>query len=328
MKTLSKIGRKWICWMVGITDINSIFIENQEAFLDRMNLLSEIYDMQLLTDIYKEELSNYNNEEEYNAYLISRLQYLNTLIEDTVSKACAQMQELGISVTQYQQNEIITSLNETMEIESGSSILRIYSSQPIYDGFRYLVGEMTDIELPSTINCFVCKHTKSKYLKQLFDLRLEDFSNNTAKILETSMKNISMSIFSLISPRSISTRQIMHIGKTEVYYNIINSLNIRTIDNMINTLRNVEELPFEEINMQLFNVINASNNSRILAKDLIYANESESAVDSPFIECDEPSFIAYLRHIKSEEPSEYDKYFMYKGNEVKMNSKFVVDWID
>lgn len=312
MGTLSELGRTIICNRIGISDKNSIFIKNEEAFNDRISLLNVYYNIDNMIDAYIDELSHFDSEEEYIKYLKESEETLYTKLEIYINVADVIEQKFS----KYNDITHKIEVNTFKNVELGKYILRIYFDTPVYSSIEYLIR--IHKQLPYDFNEYVYRTTGSKFIATLADLDINKFNKDTQKIIYKAMKVMSNSIMGLTSPKFINPRELISTGLAEVKYLTSPKRSIESLDAIVNNLRNHEVLQAKNVCIDIYKEYKPFENSDIICRKSISDNFSENAYNIE--ECDNLSLIYYFRKETNTNISEYDRYFEIDGHEAKLLS--------
>lgn len=321
MYSLSKLGRQEICKRIGITNDKSIFVENKDAFIDRMELLNIMFNIQPCIDIYKEEMEEFKSEKDYIDFLNNGRKKLISNIEEMCIKEVKMLEAFlkknnTIKETVNREIEFTTQVNTNYK-------LRVYFDNPVYESIKYLMIGL--IELPKNCKDYIYNITNSKYLAYMNDIDIHDIQNETVKnIINQASLELGLSIFSLISPEYVNTKEVTHIGKAEVSYVCSMNKSVTSINNIHSALINEKRLDLQNINIELYTLDNLANNNEIACKNIIAGGNNKGSYN--IINYDTLSLIAYLRKLYGEPMTEYDRYFEYKGNEAKLTNNIEINW--
>jgi len=320
MYNLSNIGRQWICRKLGMLyDSNSIFVKDEKAFNDRMDLLNPVYNIDKLVELYKNELNNFSLEIEYNDYLKESLIKLATDIKNKINIANSIIELLS----RIKDKTCLNYFKKEKTFENAldsKAYLRIYFDYPMYEGFRYLCNGFSNVK--SNAYDYIYSITNSKFLAYDSDISIVD---NIDEYVSDAMLFISASLFSLLSPKLLNSKELKYIGKSEIIYISSYNKSVTQLNNIVELIRTNEILSFENANIELYNINQLATNNTINEKvSLIHESTS---IRHKIIDCDEVTFLAYLRKQKGEHRSKYDNYFNYKGNLAKLQSNIKIDWI-
>lgn len=313
MKTLTDIGRKNICKRFGIVDKDSIFIKDKDAFVDRMSLYNRIYNVQMLIDVYKDEMQEFETEEAYNEFLNN---CTNKLV-DTIT-------ELTYVANDGECPYCSGCMIEDEEKDFGEGcFLRIYFRSPMFEGFRYMCSETVDIE--DNIYDFIYNNTESRFLALARDLDLNDIKDTYVRdVIKRWCFELSSYMLNLISPMHLNAREIVHVGHSEVYFMASENKSASSLENIINTLTK-EENNIELVNIELYKSYALAEGNPIKRKVPIAGGDDESI---GLMNYDELTLINYLRKSSNEIPTKYDRYFNYKGAEACLGKDIKVRWYD
>lgn len=320
METLSKLGRRQICKMVGIKNPDSIFVRNKEAFIDRMNLYNIMYNVKHIVSVYKEELEQFSSEEEYVEFLENGATSIGKYIESCIQITEKLSRLMGCDY-------VCESINKSKELiihekTEDNCYLRIYFSNPIFNGFKLLHYDERMKNL--SFSDFVQSYTHSKFLALYNDIQPEWVSDETYKVLLNQTNELSDIIADIVSPKFLNSKFVKHIGKADVIFESTENKSLKAVDNIVKEIRNFSELDFSDACVELFKYKSLASNNSICRKEIIGPKgRGLYSIDK----YSEYSLVRYLRKISEQQPTKYDNYIEIDGNEVKILKDRGINWV-
>lgn len=319
MYTLSKQGRQMICNRVGITDNKSIFINNEDAFNDRMDILDIMYNTGAIIKTYCKELASFESEKQYIKFLNECKSIISEDIKNKVTK-CMLLIEALESKNLF--NACKSKINFNKE-NNERAFLRIGFQSPLYEGLKYVCTGLYEIE--ENVHDYIYNLTQSEFLASVTDLDKSWIDKSTLQTLIQSSINLSLSMFDVLSPSIINKNELSRIGEAELIYTTSSHRSIQSLDKIYDALLSVNVLKTKNAEVELYKEVSLAKNASIQRKQLIYNTDKIDYYN--VFNYDTPTLIAYLRNLYNQPMSKYDRYFEYKGNEAKLSRDIKIDWI-
>jgi hypothetical protein len=321
MNTLTELGRREICKMIGIKNPKSIFVKNENAFVDRMTLLNVMYNTQYIIDVYKEEMSQYNSEEEYIKFLNEQEEQIGSEI---VNKLLV-VETLGVLFgdEEYQDSLLNTQEYSVLKRAEDPCILRIYFEAPMYESFKYIMSEIYDCE--SDFHEFVYNLTGSKFLALYNDIQTEWLDDEySVELLKSQMNIISSLMLTIVCPKSLNTINLRKMGEAELQFDSTERKSIESIDRLYQLLSNNDRYDFDKAIIELYKFEKLAENEDIIIKLSALADKDLGVYN--ISNYDQYTLIRYLRHINGEPISKYDNYLDMNGSEIKVMHGKKIKW--
>lgn len=323
MDTLSKLGRYEICKRVGITNENSIFVTDKNAFIDRMQLYNGFYNITKFIDIYKSELNKFASEEGYVSNLRNREKLLYSIIRKNIIKA-----------NLYEVNFLDRSIEEIMrktsevhkhfkETDEERCLMNIYFNSPVYEAYKFLCLGTVDTDI--NLYDYVYGLTHSEFIASMDDLDISKIDGLYNKsVIRAYMNALSSKIVSNIGHKYINENQIVDMGLAKVSFEVPSNKSVSSINKIKLALQNSEYDLLINSNIEIVKYSSLAKNNDIKRKFVISCGNNRGKYD--IVDYDQISLISYLRKIKNEQFSKYDDYIDIGGNELKITQKSEIDW--
>lgn len=315
MNTLSKIGRTWICRKLKMNYSNeSIFVKNRDAFVDRMTLLDTKYNITGMIKAYKEELDNFESEEEYDKFITNAFKCIKVDINKKIGEANL-LNNIICKTCNYHNILDAKVGKEFNTIVNTDNYIRVYFEHPFYESFKYLLDGLHII--PNDVDQYIKDVTNSKFLAKESDINIFiDTYSETYNILRHNMLLLSYSLFSLISPAFINEKEVKLINETGVTYVTSANKPVKQLDTIVEAIKSNTAINLTNIAIEIFRLRHIIKESNIAIKENIaYTDNKEIMNATPYEE------IQLLRYLRGEQESKYDKYFEINGQVVKLQTK-------
>lgn len=323
MDTLSKLGRYEICKRVGITNQNSIFVTDKNAFIDRMQLYNGFYNINKLVETYKFELNKFASEQGYVSNLKNREKLLYDIIRKNIIKANLyeiQFVERSIEEIMRKTSEVHKHFKETDEERC---LMNIYFNSPVYEAYKFLCLGIVDVDV--NLYEYVYGLTHSEFIASMDDLDISKIDGLYNKsILRSYMNALSSRILDNIGHKYINENQIVDLGLGRVSFEVPSSKSVNSIRKIQLALQNSEYDLLVNSNIEIVKYSSLARNSNIKRKFVVSCGNNRGKYD--IVDYDQISLISYLRKIKGEQFSKYDDYIDIGGNELKITQKSEIDW--
>jgi hypothetical protein len=319
-------GRIELCRRFEITkgyknDSRSIFVKNEEAFQSRIDVLDVMYNTYMITDIFEEEASHFESEKKYIEYLNTKRIALTHDIEGRIMLATVAIKEASCGY--LFETDVISDIDKRNMV--GKTLLRVGFDSPLYEGYKYLVDGLFDV--PSNIHDYVLKITGSEYLASAKDLELDTLNlSKQAEIkIRQSMANVSLTLLDLLTPKAINKKELLDIGNSEAIYESSPNRSIKSIDTMYDMIVSDDCTEFENCKIELFNLKSLETDNNLMIKESVLNKNMDLQDKLEFT--NQVYLVTYLRMLRDEKPSKYDKYFNFNGNEAKLTSNIELDLV-
>lgn len=318
---LTEHGRAYICKMVGINDKNSIFIKNNEAFNDRMELLNTVYDIEeMIADYEKEVNESWTIEDTYINYLegSEKLVYaeLTKIIDRVWEKMHADKIDANRVEIHYNQERYL--------YKDGDCILNIELRHPIFDAIMLSSVSMLDMdELKVGMHEYTKRITHSSFLSKWLKLDIQKFKKEeTIFRVKTLMQVTSDTLCKILQDRFLNSNEMVYCGRSKVTFYCSERKSIKAIEDILDALN---QDWFKSSVVEIIKVEDLTTNSNIKKLNVLVSNSDNSK--PRFIDYDNIELIECLRNYTSEPKSEYDSYVEIYGVEAKLNGQPKINWI-
>lgn len=339
MRTLSKLGRQIICERLGIYDENSIFINDVDAFVDRVELLNLSTHVLKWIDIYKKEMDSFESEESYVKFLDESELKLYSIISEMIYFELEEHENAFLDIIQtdfnyrfgLKDNIISMAINnevskldvENMKTDKVYDInidsdtfednntvcIRLHSNSIVYTALKFLCSNHN---LPSDLCTFIEDVTGSKYLASMDDLDIESIDYRLQKKIEKEINIVLFSAISIISPKYINPKSLLGVDRKGLFFLTSPNIPVNTLDKIHNAIKQCEIPGCKDLDISICKFTILEN---------ILCMQDDNDTFEVFSD-DELDIINITRLYKGETPSKYDRYFQIKGREAQLLNNY------
>lgn len=309
---LTVLGRRFIGKEIGINDIKSPIIQNNQVFNDRVSLLEPFVYIRDIIETYIEESKSFETEEEYQIFIEKSEREIYKYIEDELDIAVSIDEALGaewfrpkhLFKTDLLTKDFIDA--KMVEISLGGDIL--------YEAFKYKTFHSPKQD---TLKEFLKEHCKCKYLQHKCKLELDKFDEYHKAILKLALDEISHIMMSKTSS-VMNTKQLMHVGGGSIVYSIQPDVRIGTLESIYKSLE-TETLDRNIIDVNTYTLQKPCEQSDMLLKK--YDNGTIVPVKYT-----EPEMLSLMRYLDNSKMKNTDRICEINGTYYKLNKQLNLDW--
>lgn len=317
MNSLTELGRREICRLLGDNNENSIFVKDKEAFCDRMELYRSYCDIDHYVDVYKTEMLKFKSEEKYVEWLDS----VREAVADYVIKPY--MLEDEHDELHFKTNPLYRTPDSVGNNINVEYILSIKLKSPVFDCTRFSHGRMSKI-LFDNYKEFMEEQVGSKFLALYDDIQLEWITNEKyKKALIGFMRALRVKMKTIVCDRYLNKKTLIYEKGSELRFISIKNKSVESINNLYKALTKFKE--FSSVEIELYKENKLADNDDITEKEFIIP--SSCCLKQRLDNYNQITLNKYLRKITGTTPSEYDKYIDIDGNQCIVTNEKEINWL-
>lgn len=272
---LDKESRLFLSKLIGIEDVNSPLLKDNETFLKRVELLQPVYYIQDKIEIFLREKEKFNSTKEYIDYINKEEHKILEYIQDILEKLIDNIEIKHTNICNIQKD-----INDEKYV--GSKFLRIYFDNDIVTCINYL---SPDKEKLNNISDIISQVTDCEYLRNL-ELTSNKLSKYHKSLVDFTMSKICSDLNKQVN-KFISNKQLIAMNNSSLIYSIQPNIGILLIDSIYEELKKTFD-----IDIETFEIRKYSEKSEVYIKE--YDNGSNKIITEKASNLDILSILSFL----------------------------------
>lgn len=178
--------------------------------------------------LYFEELEGYESEDAYDTFLKDKITAVETDVRHKLAVVYTILKSNGIKISDAPKPINIK------QLEKGKTYLRIVISDPLYEGFKYLVQSLYN--LPTSSYEYIISVTNSKFLS--LDSKLNEFitDKNIKYILTRDALKTAHIAITFLCPSHINENQLVFLNYSDIIFRMTKNITLEHLTEIYNSL--------------------------------------------------------------------------------------------
>lgn len=306
-------GREFIAKELGITDMDSPLIKDEQWFIERVSLLEPFVYIRDIIDTYVEEMKSFESEDEYQDFIKRSENIMYRHMEDELDIAIKISDALGhawfIPKQLFKTDLLLDDFVDAkmLEISLGENDL--------YEAYKYKTFHS---EKEISQKEFIKKHCKCKFVQSKNKLELSKFSKFHQDVLRLTLDEMAHIIMSKTT-NVINSKQLLHMGNGKVVYSIQPDVRLGTLESIYKSL-DIDVFSNNLVDISTYKLYKPCDKANLLIK------KYDDGTIKP-VKYTEPELVSLMRHLDGTNSKESDKVFEMNGIHYTLSKHLNLDWV-